>query len=168
VVRQAAARQLASRARRRVQGTPASDDAATGDAAAGPVTDGEAGAAPSADRARRRDIVDAFLTASRGGDFTTLLALLDPDVVPRSDAAAVQVGSLTEVLGAPAVAGTFSGRARAAKLAQVDGSPGAVWAQGGRTRVVFGFTITSGKIVAIDPLADADLIDTLDLQVLEA
>lgn len=89
-------------------------------------------------------------------------------MVLRSDAAAMKVGSPKEVLVAPAVAQTFSGRARAAELALVDGSPGAVWAQGGRTRVVFGFTITDGKIVAFDLLADAGAIEHLDLQVLEA
>jgi len=74
---------------------------------------------------------------------------------------------VNEVFGAAAVAETFSGRARAARLALVDGSPGPVGSQGGRARVVFGFTITDGKITAIDLLADADRIDTLDLRVLE-
>jgi RNA polymerase sigma-70 factor (ECF subfamily) len=129
----AAARQLASRARRRVQG---------------------ADTAPDADRARQRHVVDAFLAASRGGDFEALLALLDPGVVLRSDDAAVLVGSSKEVRGAMAVAETFSGRARVAQLALVDGSVGAVWAPGGKPRVVFAFTISSGKIVGIDLLAD--------------
>jgi RNA polymerase sigma-70 factor (ECF subfamily) len=129
----AAARQLASRARRRVQGIDA---------------------APDADRARQRQVVEAFLAASRGGDFDALLMLLDPGVVLRADEAAVLVGASKEVSGAAAVAATFSGRARVAKLALVDGSVGAVWAPGGQPRVVFAFTIVSGKIVEIDLLAD--------------
>jgi RNA polymerase sigma factor (sigma-70 family) len=131
----AAARQLASRARRRVQG---------------------ADAAPGADRARQRQVVDAFLAASRGGDFDALIALLDPDVVLRSDDAAVLVGASKEVRGATAVAETFSGRARVAQLALVDGSVGAVWAPGGKPRVVFAFTVTNGKIVEIHLLADPE------------
>ncbi len=157
----AAARQLASRARRRVQGT-ASDAADSASSTTAPST----ASSTTPDRLRQREIVDAFLAASRGGEFEPLLALLDPDVVLRSDPAAVKMGSLKEVLGAPAVAETFSGRARAAQLALVDGVAGAVWAPGGRPRVVFGFTITDGKIIAIDLLADAERIDQLTLTVL--
>jgi RNA polymerase sigma factor (sigma-70 family) len=141
----AAARQLASRARRRVQG---------------------AAAAPDADLTRQREVVDAFLAASRGGDFNALLALLDPDVVLRADRAAVQMGSSSEVRGAAAVANTFSGRARVAQPALVNGAVGAVWASGGRPRVVFSFTITRGKIVAIDLLADPARLRQLDLAIL--
>jgi RNA polymerase sigma factor (sigma-70 family) len=141
----AAARQLASRARRRVQGSA-------------PV--------PDADRSRQRKIVDAFLAAARGGDFAALLAVLDPDVMVRADLAAVQAGVSREVRGAAAVADTFSGRARAAKLALVDGVAGAVWAPGGRPRVVFSFTVTRGKIVQIDILADPAHLGQLDLEVL--
>jgi RNA polymerase sigma-70 factor (ECF subfamily) len=100
--------------------------------------------------------VEAFLAASRGGDFDTLLVLLDPGVVLRADEAAVLVGASKEVRGAAAVAETFSGRARVAKLALVDGSVGAVWAPGGQPRVVFAFTIASGKIVEIALLADPE------------
>jgi RNA polymerase sigma factor (sigma-70 family) len=142
----AAARQLASRARRRVQG---------------------AGATPDIDRTGQRKVVDAFLAASRGGDFDALLALLDPDVVLRADAAAVQMGSAAEVLGAAEVATTFSGRARAAQPALVNGSAGVVWAPGGKPRVVFAFTIGSGKIVQIEMLADPANISKLDLSILE-
>jgi RNA polymerase sigma-70 factor (ECF subfamily) len=131
----AAARQLASRARRRVQ---------------------RVDAAPDADRTHQRQVVEAFLAASRGGDFDTLLVLLDPGVVLRADEAAVLVGASKEVRGAAAVAETFSGRARVAKLALVDGSVGAVWAPGGQPRVVFAFTIASGKIVEIALLADPE------------
>ncbi|HSL33659.1 MAG TPA: hypothetical protein VK871_08415, partial [Candidatus Limnocylindrales bacterium] len=137
----AAARQLASRARRRVQG-------ATG---------------PDADLARRRAVVDAFLAASRGGDFEALLSLLDPDVVLRADGAAVRAGANAEVRGAADVATTFAGRARFAEPALVDGRAGAVWAPGGRPRVVFDFTITNGLIVRIDLIADPERLADLDL-----
>ncbi|HEY9408226.1 MAG TPA: sigma-70 family RNA polymerase sigma factor [Jiangellaceae bacterium] len=141
----AAARQLASRARRRVQGRPAADP----------------------DRTRQREVVDAFLAASRGGDFESLLAMLDPDVVLRADDAAVLVGAAKEVRGAAAVAGTFSGRAKAARLALVDGVAGAVWSTHGEPRVVFGFTIEDGKIVEIELLADPERLGRLDLAMLE-
>ena len=111
-------------------------------------------------------MVAAFLAASRGGDFDALVALLDPDVVLRADAAAVQVGAAGEVRGAPAVAGTFSGRARFAQLALVNGVAGAVWAPGGRPRVVFGFTITGGRIVEINMVADPEHLRQLDVAVL--
>ena len=93
--------------------------------------------------------------------------MLDPDVVLRADRAAVQAGASREVRGAPAVAETFSGRARFAQPALVDGAAGAVWAPGGRPRVVFGFTITRGKIVEIDLVADPTRLSELDLAVLE-
>jgi RNA polymerase sigma factor (sigma-70 family) len=142
----AASRQLASRARRRVQG-------------AAPV--------PDADLARQRAVVDAFLAASRDGDFDALLAVLDPDVVLRADPAAVRMGVSGEVRGAAAVAGTFAGRARAARPALVDGVPAAVWAPGGRPRVVLGFTITGGRVVGIDILADPERLRQLDVAVLD-
>ena len=141
-----AARQLASRARRRVQG---------------------AATLPDADRSRRREVVDAFLAASRDGDFDALLALLDPDVVLRADKAAVGMGASRAVRGAPVVADTFKGRARVAQTALVDGAIGALWAVGGEPRVVFGFTITRGKIVAIELLADPDRLRQLELVVLD-
>jgi RNA polymerase sigma factor (sigma-70 family) len=136
----AAARQLASRARRRVQGAPPTS---------------------GADPGRQRAVVDAFLAASRDGDFDALLALLDPDVVLRADPAAVQTGAAAEVHGAPAVAGTFSGRARFARPALVDGAAGAVWAPGGRPRVVFAFTIEGGRITRIDLIADPERLTRL-------
>ena len=141
----AAARQLASRARRRVQGA-----------------DKDRGA----DHTRQREIVDAFLAASRGGDLNALLAQLDPDVVLRADRAAVDMGSQGEVRGAAAVAGTFSGRARVAQLALVNGSVGAVWAKGGRPRVVFEFTMKRGKIVEIALVADPERLGQLDVTIL--
>jgi RNA polymerase sigma-70 factor, ECF subfamily len=142
----AAAKMLASRARRRVQGTAA---------------------VPDTDPLRRRAVVDAFLAASRGGDFEALMAVLDPEVVVRADRAAVLVGAAAEVRGAAAVADTFLGRARLAQPALVDGAAGAVWAPGGQPRVVFGFTITDGRIVAIDLVADPERLRQLDLAVLE-
>jgi RNA polymerase sigma-70 factor (ECF subfamily) len=144
----AAARQLASRARRKVQGT------------AGDSTGDE-------DVARRRTIVDAFLAASRGGDFARLLTLLDPDVVMRADAAGVKFGAEALVRGADAVATTFSGRAQAARPALIDGAPGVLWSSGGRPRVVFTFTIEDGRITAIDLLADPETLTTLTLQPLD-
>jgi RNA polymerase sigma-70 factor (ECF subfamily) len=142
----AAARQLASRARRRVQGS--SPD-------------------PAADLRRQRAVVDAFLAAAPGGDFEALLALLDPDVVLRADPAAVQAGAGAEVRGAREVAGTFSGRARFARPALVDGAAGAVWAPGGQPRVVFGFTIADGRIVGIELLSDPERLRQLDLAILD-
>jgi RNA polymerase sigma-70 factor (ECF subfamily) len=108
-------------------------------------------------------VVDAFLAASRGGDFGALVAVLDPEVVLRADAAAVRAGASGEVHGAAEVAGTFSGRARAVRPALVNGACGAVWLQRGQPRMVFGFTISGGKIVAIDLLADPERIRQLDL-----
>jgi RNA polymerase sigma factor (sigma-70 family) len=137
----AAARQLASRARRRVQG-----------------------ASTEPDRARQREVVHAFLAASRSGDFGALLELLDPDVVVRADAAAVGMGAEAEVRGASAVTETFAGRARAALPAEVDGLAGLVWSVGGNPRVVFDFTVVDGKVVAIDMLADPAMLAELDLQ----
>src|SRR6266511_2520684 len=142
---EAAARQLASRARRRVQGTAT---------------------VPETDRSRQREVVGAFLAASRGGDFDALLAVLDPDVVVRADHAAAQVGAPKEIRGAAAVAANFKGRARAAQPALIDGLAGAVWAPGGQPRVVLSFTITDGKIVAIDLLADPTRLGELDLEIL--
>jgi RNA polymerase sigma-70 factor, ECF subfamily len=143
-----AARQLASRARRRMQGTTA---------------------APAADRARQRAVVEAFLAAARNGDFSALLTLLDPDVVLRADrtvAARPRAQLAREVRGATAVAQAFSGRAQGVQSALVDGTVGAVWAVGGTPRGVFDFTIISGKIVAIDVLADPAVLQALDVQIL--
>src|SRR6266571_3125862 len=139
------ARQLASRARRRVQG---------------------AATVPDVDLTRQREVVDAFLAASRGGNFDALLAVLDPDVVLRADYAAMYMGTSEEVRGAAAVAKQFSGRARFAQPALVNGAVGLVWAPRGRPHVVFGFTITHGKIVEIDLVADPEHLRQLDLAVL--
>jgi len=127
-----AARQLASRGRRRVRGA----DPATGDLTL------------------HREIVDAFLAASRGGDFEGLLAMLDPDVVVRADEAAVKLGAEREVRGAAAAARTFAGRARAAQPALVNGVPGLLWSHGSSPRVAFAFTIRGGTVTAIELIAD--------------
>ncbi len=140
-----ATRQLASRARRRVQGA---------------ATDADVDLTP------QREVVNAFLAASRGGDFDALLAVLDPDVVLRADQTVVHTGASREVHGALAVARQFSGRARAAKLALVNGAIGIVWAAGGRPRVVFNFTTVGKKIIAIDMLADPERLLELNLTVL--
>jgi RNA polymerase sigma-70 factor (ECF subfamily) len=141
-----ATRQLASRARRRVQGVDL--------------------VVPQ-DRNRTRRSVEAFLSASRNGDFGALLALLDPDVVLSADADAVRAGAADLVRGADAVAQSFSGRARAARLALVDGQPGAVWSSRGKPRVVFRFSFDDNKITAIELLANSTRLDELDLVLLD-
>ena len=138
----AATRQLASRARRRVQG---------------------ADTTPDTDLTRRREIVQAFLAASRGGDLGALVTMLDPDVVVRADQTVVRSGTAVETRGAQTVASFFSGRARGARLALIDGVTGLVWASGGRPRVVFSFTLSDGKITAIDLLGDPDVLGQLDV-----
>src|SRR5438874_6288184 len=140
----AAARQLASRARRRVQGAPP----------------------PNADISRQRKIVDAFLAASRNGDFEGLLAVLDPDVVFSADQAAQRLGSLAEIRGAAAVAETFKGRAQAAKPALVDGALGLAVIFGGQLRIVLHLTIAGDRISAVEAVADAERIGTFDVAVL--
>ena len=141
-----AARQLASRARRRVRG---------------------AGGVPDADPARQSEVVGAFLAASRGGDFEGLLTLLDPDVVLRADPGAVPPGGSRVVHGATAVARLFSGRAQAAQPALINGAAGLVWAPGGKPRVVFGFTMAHGKILGIDLVADAERLRKVDVVILD-
>jgi RNA polymerase sigma factor (sigma-70 family) len=138
----AATRQLASRARHRVQG--ADPDGAV-------------------DHSRARRTVAAFLVASRSGEFGALLELLDPDVVLTADADAVRVGASELVRGSEAVAETFAGRARAARLALINGQPGLIWATGGQARIVFGFTVAGDKITAIQMLANSTTLDELEL-----
>jgi RNA polymerase sigma-70 factor (ECF subfamily) len=146
----AAARQLASRGRRRVQGAPANYEA---------------------DRARQRQIISAFLAASQSGDFSALLAILDPDVVLRADASAVQAsaranvpGVALEVRGRDPVATIFRGRARAAQLTLVDGYSGLVFAPGGRPRVVVDFVLENDRIIEISMIAEPERIAALDLK----
>ncbi|MFB9905787.1 sigma-70 family RNA polymerase sigma factor [Allokutzneria oryzae] len=147
----AAARQLASRARRRVRG---------------------ASPGAEADRAKQRLVVDAFLAASRGGDFSALLAVLDPDVVLRADEVAVAAATkatahgapllASELRGAAAVADAFVGRAQAAEPALVGGVIGAVWAPGGKPRVVFDIAVENGRVVAIEIIADPEHVRQLE------
>jgi RNA polymerase sigma factor (sigma-70 family) len=140
----AAAKQLASRARRRLRG-------------AAPTSD--------ADHAKQRQILDAFLAAARLGDFDGLLAVLDPDVVLRADAGAGPLGPSQLVHGARAVAGEavrFAPIARHARPVLVNGAPGLVAASQGQLIAVMGVTIRHGKIVEMDILADPERLRRLD------
>jgi RNA polymerase sigma-70 factor (ECF subfamily) len=139
-----AARKLASRARQRVR---------------------SAGTA-ELDLARRRQVVEAFLSAARGGDVGGLLRLLDPEVVLRPDAAALRMGGLGELRGAAAVADTLAGGARAAQLAVLDGVAGLVWAPNGRVRGAIEFRIDGGLITALDVTGDPERIRRLDVVLL--
>lgn len=141
-----AARQLASRARRRVQGTTTVADASL---------------------ARQRKVADAFLAASRDGDFEALLSLLDPDVVFRADPAAMELGSLAEIRGAAAVAETFKGRARGAQPALVDGGMALAVAIGGTLRIVLRLTVAEDRIAAIEAVADPQRLGEFDVVILD-
>ena len=148
-----ASRQLASCARRRVQGEA-------------PV--------PDADLATQREVVDAFLAASRDGDFGALLAVLDPDVVLRADSGAVPSGVPTgasrEVRGAEAVAGqalSYSRLGLFVRPALVNGAAGLVAVRDGQPFSVGGFTVRGGKIVEIDILADPARLAELDMTILD-
>jgi RNA polymerase sigma factor (sigma-70 family) len=145
----AAARQLASRARRRVRGqTPA----------------------PDPDLARQREVVDAFVAAAREGDFDALLAVLDPDVVLRADRGAVPAGASVIVRGARAVAEnarSFAHLGPFGRPALVNGAAGMVVAPHGRPFAVMGFTVADGRIVEIDVLADPARVNRLDLTMLD-
>ena len=144
----AAAKMLASRARRRVQG-------------AAPL--------PDADLARQREVVDAFLAAAREGNFAALVAVLDPDVVVRADSAPA---GISVVRGAAAVAeqalaGGFSRLARMARPALVNRAAGVVFVAGGRPFAVVGFMVRHGRIVEIDILADPERLRRVDLAALD-
>jgi RNA polymerase sigma-70 factor (ECF subfamily) len=144
----AAARQLASRARRRVKGADIP--------------------APDPDLARQRDVVDAFFQAARGGDLDTLVGLLDPDVVLRSDFGARRPDASVVIRGAAAVAR----QARAFPAAQVrpalvNGAAGVVITVRGRPFAVMGFTVTEGKIVEIDAIADPERVGRIAAAVLQ-
>ena len=144
----AAARQLASRGRRRVQG-------------AAPV--------PDADLARQREVVDAFFAAARNGDFDALVAVLDPDVVARADAG-VDARASVVVRGAAAVAERAMTYARLSPLvrpALVNGTAGVVVAPAGRVIAVMAFTVSDGRIVEMDTLNDPERLARLDLTVLD-
>ena len=144
-----AARQLASRARRRVRGADLP--------------------APDPDLARQRDVVDAFFQAARGGDFDALVALLDPDVVLRSDFGARRPAAPRVTHGAAAVARqALIGALPAAHLhpALVNGAAGVVVTVHGRPFAVLGFTVTDGRIVEIDAIADPDRVPRIAAAVL--
>lgn len=141
----AAARQLASRARRRVRGTPA---------------------IPDGDLERQRSVVEAFLAASRQGDFEGLLAVLDPDVVAHADAAALRMGAI-ERHGAVDVAQGMMGRAQAARPALVNGAMGILVAPHGHLLLVVRVRFTSGKITETEAIADPATIAELELAVLD-
>jgi RNA polymerase sigma-70 factor (ECF subfamily) len=151
----AAARQLASRARRRVRG-------------------GEK--ARSGDQRRQGDVVEAFLAASRRGDFESLVTLLDPDAVLRADRAAVELAAANRNQGAPrlspeqrgaeAVSNALAGRATAAKLALIEGIPGAAWAPDGRPRAVFAFHVVGDTITEIEIVTDPAVVAALRVEIL--
>jgi RNA polymerase sigma-70 factor (ECF subfamily) len=142
----AAARQLASRARRRIQGTNGT---------------------PQVDLVLQREIVDAFLRATRSGDFDALMRILDPSVVLRPDAAAEEMGSLTRTEGAAQVASALAGGAQAARRAVVNGLAGLVWAPRGRVRGVIQFSVVDGLVTAIDVTSDVERISGFDIAVLD-
>lgn len=143
----AAARQLASRARRRVQGAPAG---------------------AGVDLVRQRTVVAAFLQAAREGDIAGLLRVLHPDVVLRPDSAALRMGSLRETRGAGSVAAALGGGgARGARLATLDGLPGFAWAPGDEVRGAVRFTVVDDRIVAIDVTGDAERIAKMEIVLLE-
>ena len=145
-----AARQLASRARRRVQGEAP---------------------APDPDLARQREVVDAFFAAARGGDFDALVAVLDPDVVLRSDGGTARPSATVVAHGARTVAEramTFARLSPFVRPALINGAAGVVVAPRGRPVSIMAFTVRGGKIVAIDALADPTRLRQLDLTVLDA
>lgn len=151
----AAARQLASRARRRVQGLDA-------------INQG--------DRRRQQEIVEAFLAASRRGDLGALVSLLDPEAVLRADRAAVRAATANrdrgaprlagEVRGGPAVAGILCGSAAGAELALIDGSPGAVWAPGGRPRAIFAFRTIGHLVTEVEIVTDPVAVSALQVELM--
>ena len=144
----ASARQLASRARRRIQGSEH----------------------PRPRRARQREMAEAFLAAARGGDLSALVAVLDPDVVLRADAVASPSGVPVTIRGAAAVAGgarTAAARARYGRVALINGSPGLVMAPRGQLVLALAFTYSGDKISQIDVIADPARLDALELSVLD-
>jgi ketosteroid isomerase-like protein len=145
----AAARQLASRARRRVQ---------------------RHATVPDPDPTRQRELVDAFLAAAQRGDFSALLEVLDPEVVLHAEAGGEAAGAVTVLRGAAAVAEgalAFSARARFARPALVNGAAGVVVAAHGHPLAVMGFTIAGGRIVEIHVFADPDRLRRLALPALD-
>jgi len=140
-----ATRQLASRARRRIQGVPKSEDV----------------------RAERK-VVEAFLLAAREGNFEALLETLDPQVVMRGDEAAVKLGGPRRMVGSHTVAKAFHGRAQAARFILVDGAPGILVAPNGHLLLVLGVTFRDGKIAAIEAVADSDRLAEMNFTLVES
>jgi RNA polymerase sigma-70 factor (ECF subfamily) len=138
-----AVRQLASRARRKVQGAPE------------PV-------ASQAARAESRRVVDAFLVAARGGDVATLLSLLAPDAVMRADLVGQQMGTDPVYEGAAAVATRFNG-ARGAVSVVIDDEPGVAWIMAGTVKVAFAFQVEGGLVQEIELIADPEVLATMDV-----
>ena len=139
-------RQLASRARRRVRGGAST---------------------PGADLKHQHEVVSAFLAASRSGNFDALLTMLDPDVVFRFEPDQVPLGAPQEIRGAAAVAKQFSGRAREAQPALVNGAVGVVVAPRGHLQLVLGLTLVDGKISEIEAIFNPERLHRLDLAVLD-
>jgi RNA polymerase sigma factor (sigma-70 family) len=150
-----ATRQLASRARRLVQGAGESEK----------------------DLPSQREVAQAFMAASREGNLEAVLAVLDPEVVLRVDPAAVRAATANEAKGAPrlvrevrgaaGVARVFLGSAQVARPALVDGTPGAAWAPGGRSRAIWAFKVEQGRIVEIQFIADPKAIARLEVLLLD-
>lgn len=150
-----ATRQLASRARRRVRGGNTSQE----------------------DSDRHKEIVTAFLAASREGNFEALIRLLHPEAVLKADATAIKVSEANksrgapqfkaEIRGAESVADTFKGKASAAQLALVDGTYGATWAPGGKPVVAFSFAILDGRISTIEIVMDKDKLEASEIKIVD-
>lgn len=153
----AAARQLASRARRRVRGMRATSEA---------------------ESPRQREVVTAFLAASREGNFDALLSLLDPNIILRADEVAIKVSTANQSRGAPsfapemhgakAIAATFKGKAVGAQLAFIDGFEGATWVQGSKPRVAFVFAIRDGLITEIDVIMDPVQLAKTEIELIQS
>jgi RNA polymerase sigma-70 factor (ECF subfamily) len=109
-------------------------------------------------------VVDAFLAAAKAGDFTTLLSFLSPDAELVADAAAIAMGAPARLVGPNDVATRFSGGAKAARTALLDGLAGLVWVQGGTPKVAFDFTVVAGKVTNIEMIADDDVLSEIEIE----
>lgn len=139
-----AVRQIASRARRKVQGAPE----------------------PAAERTARtesRQVIDAFLAAARGGELETMLTLLDPDAVMRADSVGQRMGTDPVYSGAMAVAGRMNG-AKGALPVTIDGERGAAWIMAGEVKVAFVFHVADGRVREVELIADPEVLATLDVR----
>jgi RNA polymerase sigma factor (sigma-70 family) len=150
-----ATRQLASRARRRLRGANT----------------------PEENNERQKEIVSAFISAARDGNFAALIQVLHPDVILRADATAVKIAEINKAKGAPqfksimngaeTVAETFKGKAAAAQLAWIDGVAGGTWAPAGKPVVAFCFKITDGRIAEIDIVMDKDKLEKSEIKIID-